>query len=194
MTRRRRCTVVLAVLSTIVASSACAGSDSDAARSSSSSSAPVPTLPASRLIVLTMTDHRFEPAALTARAGETITLRFVNNGTKRHEAVIGDEAVQAAHAAEMAAMASTTVPTASTTASPTASPAAAPAAAPAAPAIGSLTGVRTHPGMNAPNVVSVEAGATGEVTYSLAKPAHLVIGCHEVGHYEAGMYATLDVA
>ena len=34
---------------------------------------------------------------------------------------------------------------------------------------------RAHPGMNAPNVISVEAGATGEVTYSLAKKAHLLI-------------------
>lgn len=146
------------------------GCADDGSASSGGTTSPVP---GSRLIVLTMTDHRFEPRALTAKAGETVTLRFVNNGTVRHEAVIGDETVQAMHAEMMASMTTT-----STT---------------AAPAHGRTRPIAAHPGMNAPNVVSVEAGATGEVTYSLAKQAHLIIGCHEIGHYEDGMHATLDV-
>ena len=134
-----------------------------------------------RLIVITMDDYEFRPSALTAKAGETVTLRFINEGTVRHEAVIGDETVQRAHAEMMMSMTTTTVVPRVTDPTTTAP-------------ISSLHGrSRAHPGMNAPNVVSVEAGATGEVTYSLAKKARLLIGCHEPEHYELGMVATLDV-
>jgi len=155
--------------------------------STASSSAPTSPVAGARLIVITMTDYAFEPSALTAKAGETVTLRFINKGTVRHEAVIGDQTVQDAHAAMMQSMATTTVVPRVTDP---------PAAVGGAMLdIGGLARrtARRHPGMNAPNVVSVEAGATGEVTYSLAKKAHLLIGCHEVGHYEKGMVATLDV-
>ncbi|HOT80662.1 MAG TPA: hypothetical protein PKY13_11775 [Microthrixaceae bacterium] len=147
-------------------------------------SGPVDTTGAvdgARLIVITMDDYEFRPSALTAKAGETVTLRFINEGTVRHEAVIGDETVQRAHAEMMMSMTTTTVVPRVTDPTTTAP-------------ISSLHGrSRAHPGMNAPNVVSVEAGATGEVTYSLAKKAHLLIGCHEPEHYELGMVATLDV-
>jgi uncharacterized cupredoxin-like copper-binding protein len=151
---------------------------------------PTSPVAGARLIVLTMTDYKFEPAALTAKAGETVTLRFINKGTVRHEAVIGDQAVQDAHAAMMSSMTTTTVVPRVTDAPPTDV-----AVGGAMIDLGSMVGrsSRRHPGMNAPNVISVEAGATGEVTYSLAKKAHLIIGCHEIGHYEKGMYATLDV-
>ncbi|MFN8050955.1 MAG: hypothetical protein U0Q22_05940 [Acidimicrobiales bacterium] len=162
--------VVAVVLAVSVVTAGCA--DDGGSASQSPTTAVGSTTP-SRLIEIVMRDYSFEPAALTARAGETVTLRFINKGTVRHEAVIGDEAVQIAHAQMMASMATTTV-----------------TAKLSAFHVGDL---RAHPGMNAPNVISVEAGATGDVTYSLAKKAHLLIGCHEIGHYERGMVATLDV-
>jgi len=176
----RRLRTLLAVVGTAVLTFVAAGcADGTASTGSSTSTSPVE---GSRLIVIEMYDNRFEPSAITATAGETVTLRFINKGTVRHEAVIGDEAVQLAHAQMMVAMTTTTVVPRVTD----------------APTTGAVPQQlhgrsRAHPGMNAPNVVSVEAGATGEVTYSLAKKAHLLIGCHEPGHYEHGMVATLDV-
>lgn len=146
---------------------------------------PTGAVDGARLIVITMDDFKFEPSALTAKAGETVTLRFINKGTVRHEAVIGDETVQLAHAEMMMSMTTTTVVPRVVDEQST---------DPTTVTIAQLHGrSRAHPGMNAPNVVSVEAGATGEVTYSLAKKAHLLIGCHEPEHYEHGMVATLDV-
>ena len=168
----------LAVVAMLVAAPACGGGGTASAPRTTSA------VEGARLIVITMDDFRFEPSALTAHVGETVTLRFINRGTVRHEAVVGDEAVQRAHAEMMQSMATTTVLPKAT----------APPVGGAMLDIGALaTATRRHPGMNAPNVVSVDAGATGEVTYSLAKKAHLLIGCHEIGHYEQGMVATLDV-
>jgi uncharacterized cupredoxin-like copper-binding protein len=42
-------------------------------------------------------------------------------------------------------------------------------------------------------VVEVAAGKTGELTYTFAKDGTLLIGCHQPGHYEAGMKATVTV-
>lgn len=41
--------------------------------------------------------------------------------------------------------------------------------------------------------ITVEAGESGEMTYTFRAGDELLIGCHEPGHYEAGMKATVDV-
>jgi uncharacterized cupredoxin-like copper-binding protein len=41
--------------------------------------------------------------------------------------------------------------------------------------------------------ITVEPGATGELTYSFDTDDAVLIGCHEPGHYDAGMKLTLDV-
>jgi uncharacterized cupredoxin-like copper-binding protein len=43
------------------------------------------------------------------------------------------------------------------------------------------------------NALSLKAGETGSLTMTFAKAESLLIGCHEPGHYEAGMKATLTV-
>ena len=43
------------------------------------------------------------------------------------------------------------------------------------------------------NALSLKAGETGSLTMTFAKAGSLLIGCHEPGHYEAGMRATLIV-
>jgi uncharacterized cupredoxin-like copper-binding protein len=42
-------------------------------------------------------------------------------------------------------------------------------------------------------VVEVAAGKTAELTYTFAQGGTLLIGCHQPGHYEAGMKATVTV-
>ncbi len=41
--------------------------------------------------------------------------------------------------------------------------------------------------MSDANSVTVKPGATGELTYTFAGAGQTVIGCHELGHYAAGM-------
>ena len=43
------------------------------------------------------------------------------------------------------------------------------------------------------NALSLDAGETGNLTMTFDEPGSLLIGCHEPGHYEAGMKATLTV-
>ena len=55
--------------------------------------------------IVTTNDLVFNPADLTATAGETITFRIVNDGTIIHDVTLGHEATQEEHAEEMAEMA-----------------------------------------------------------------------------------------
>lgn len=43
------------------------------------------------------------------------------------------------------------------------------------------------------NALSLQAGETGSLTMTFADAGPLLIGCHEPGHYDAGMKATLTV-
>lgn len=54
-----------------------------------------------RVVTVTMTDNSFTPDEFTVTEGETITFEFHNKGKILHEAVFGDAAVQAAHANQM---------------------------------------------------------------------------------------------
>lgn len=43
------------------------------------------------------------------------------------------------------------------------------------------------------NALSLKPGESGSLTKTFARPGSLLIGCHEPGHYQAGMKATLQV-
>ena len=117
-----------------------------------------------RIIKVTMTEMAFSPSTVALKAGETVKFEFFNAGVVSHEAVFGDEADQQAHAREMAAMAS-----------------------------GGSMGSGGHgDGEAAPIVVA--PGATGDATYTAESAGELLIGCHQPGHWEAGMKASLEVS
>ena len=44
------------------------------------------------------------------------------------------------------------------------------------------------------NTVEVKPGATGELTMTFDKSGDVLIGCHQPGHYAAGMRATVTVS
>lgn len=44
-----------------------------------------------------------------------------------------------------------------------------------------------------PAAVTVEPGATGILEYTFADAGEMFVGCHEPGHYEAGMVAPITV-
>jgi uncharacterized cupredoxin-like copper-binding protein len=48
-------------------------------------------------------------------------------------------------------------------------------------------------GHDEPNGIAVEPGETKELTYTFAGPGDILAGCHEAGHYAAGMKATITV-
>lgn len=43
-------------------------------------------------------------------------------------------------------------------------------------------------------VLTVEPGETGEISYTFAETGTVQIGCHEPGHFEAGMVLDIDVS
>jgi len=44
-----------------------------------------------------------------------------------------------------------------------------------------------------PNVLTLDGGETGELTWRFTAPATMLYGCHVPGHYDAGMVGTLAV-
>jgi uncharacterized cupredoxin-like copper-binding protein len=47
--------------------------------------------------------------------------------------------------------------------------------------------------MHDDDAITVAPGATGELTYTFDEPGTYEIGCHQVGHYAAGMKITVNV-
>ena len=43
-------------------------------------------------------------------------------------------------------------------------------------------------------VLTVEPGETGEISYTFAEAGTVQLGCHEPGHFEAGMVLDVDVS
>lgn len=125
----------------------------------------------SRTVDVTMTDNAFQPTTLRVADGETVTFRFRNTGAARHEGVIGDTATQERHHEEM---------TASTTSGGHGD---------------STMGGMGHGGdEKADDAVTVEPGQTAELTHTFDRSGTILIGCHEPGHWEAGMKVTLTIA
>jgi uncharacterized cupredoxin-like copper-binding protein len=129
----------------------------------------VATVPGVRVVEVVMTEMAFEPSSFTFRAGETVEFRFENRGRERHEAVIGDEAAQRAAVAAMEEMDRK------------------------AGGPGRARRGRAHPGMGLPNVISLEPGEQGSITFLFSKAGRLLMQCHEPGHLEGGMTATITI-
>lgn len=120
----------------------------------------------SRRIEIEMTDNEFEPATIRVGAGERVTFVFVNNGDVVHEAFVGTAPEQEEHEREMSTDSD-------------------------------MTGMEGMEGMDESggHVASVvEPGLTDELTYTFEDPAEFLIGCHQPGHYEAGMRVSIEAA
>ena len=117
----------------------------------------------STVIDVTMTDMAFTPTVVEVKTGDSVRFRFRNDGQVVHEAVIGDDAFQQEHAAEMVTM-------------------------------GSSADSMGHASGDQPAALVLRPGETGEMTYEANAAGRLLIGCHQPGHWEAGMKATIDIA
>lgn len=143
----------------------------------------------SNVVNITMTDMAYTPTEVKAPAGETITFVFKNEGSVRHEAVFGDLDEQLAHHDEMKEGSHGTMEMGS---------------APhdqmkmgSAPdhEMGSTgnheMGSTAHGETAEMHSVVVEPGETVEVTHVFGTTT--IVGCHEPGHWEAGMKLEVTV-
>ena len=120
--------------------------------------------PSDRTIQVTMTDNAFTPTTLDVAKGETVTFSFTNTGATVHEAVVGDDAVQSQHHDEMAASTEE-----------------------------DDHGGDGHGSESGSGSITVEPGASGDLVHTFDEAGTILIGCHEPGHWEAGMKATITV-
>lgn len=120
-------------------------------------SATSPT--ATKTIDVAMTDNEFIPGSFDVTTGQKVVFRFINDGKLDHEALLGTEAEQADHEAEMGG--------------------------------GTSMKGMVHGGVA--EAVTVKPGETATLTRTFDTVDTMIIGCHEPGHYAAGMKATINV-
>ena len=160
----KRALALTVALATTLA--ACGGDDDTTSADTSADTV------AARTVEVSMTDMAFAPAQLDVTSGETVRFVFRNDGAVRHEAVVGNLAEQEAHHADMAAGDGDH----------------------AGMDMGTMdAGSAAHTDeMDELHGVIVEPGETVEMTHTFDAAGPTMIGCHEPGHWEAGM--RLDVA
>ena len=191
MTQHRpvhRAVVGVACVVALAALAAGCGDDGDGGDDETglSAGATATTAGGPRTVAVVMTDNAFSPARVEVVAGETVTFAFLNEGTVTHDAVVGDAEAQAEHEDEMRA----------------AEAGGGDHATDGTGGTGGTGGTDAMDGMDHGDeaggdagdeaAITVEPGATGELTHTFAGGEGLLIGCHEPGHYDAGM--RIDVA
>ena len=110
---------------------------------------------------------RYEPRTITVTVGQPVVLRITNTSTIDHEALLGDEKVQKAHAAEMKdaeAMGHDMASHGTTT--------------------------KAKPGEG---FTTVAPKKTADITTTFTKVGRTILGCHLKGHYDGGMRLTVIV-
>jgi uncharacterized cupredoxin-like copper-binding protein len=117
-----------------------------------------------RTVEIDMVDNAFEPETLQVAQGEAVRFVFNNSGEVAHDAYIGDRDAQADHEAEMRE--------------------------------GDDDDAHDggHGEDEGENAVTVDPGDTEELTYTFDDTGTLEVGCHQPGHYDAGMKITVEVA
>lgn len=129
---------------------------------------PAPAAKATRTVEVVLGDMYFEPRNLTVKAGETVRFVVINKGQVAHEFNLGDAAMHAQHQKEMLAMASMDHAS-----------------------MGHGAGGMQH---DDPNMVMVEPGKQGELTWTFSQSAPIEFACNVPGHYQAGMVGKLTIA
>lgn len=117
-----------------------------------------------RTIEIEMRDIEFSPDKVQVEAGETVRFVFHNVGEVAHDAFIGDSPAQDDHEMEMR---------------------------------GDDGGMDMDDGGGSDvgeNGITVDPGDTGELTYTFSEDDELLIGCHQEGHFEAGMKVMVDMS
>ena len=118
-----------------------------------------------RTIEIEMRDIAYSPDEIDVKVGETIRFVFENTGAVKHDAYVGDEDAQMQHEEEMGEMGDE-----------------------------STTTMAHGGGGGSDDAITVDSGDSGELTYTFDKAGTVLVGCHEPGHYDAGMVITVNVS
>ncbi|MGQ0431142.1 MAG: cupredoxin domain-containing protein [Microthrixaceae bacterium] len=118
-----------------------------------------------RTIEIEMRDIAFSPESVRVEAGETVRFVFHNVGAVTHDAFIGDESAQGDHEMEMRGAGDE-----------------------------GMDMDHGGSGNSNENGITVDPGETAELTHTFREGDELLIGCHQEGHYEAGMKVMLNVS
>lgn len=116
-----------------------------------------------RSIEIEMRDIEFSPDSVKVKSGETVRFVFHNAGKVAHEAFIGDKSAQDDHAMEMSSEDH-----------------------------GMDMGDSGSSDADETGII-VDPGDTGELTYTFREGDEILIGCHQDGHYDAGMRAMVNM-
>ncbi len=110
---------------------------------------------------------RYEPRTITVTVGQPVVLRITNTSTVDHEALLGDEKAQKAHAAEMKD----------------------------AEAMGHdmASHDATTKAKSGEGFVTIAPKKSAEIRTTFTKVGRTILGCHLKGHYEGGMRLTVIV-
>ncbi len=133
-------------------------------------------------INIEMRDNEFSPGTVEVPAREDVRLVFRNRGAVTHDAVVGDETAQAEHEQEMRA------------AEAEAGHDAGMAGMGDDMGEGETTTGMGHDDATGEGGITVEPGETGEISHTFRAGDQVLIGCHQEGHYEAGMKVTVEVS
>lgn len=125
-----------------------------------------------------MTDLALDPSEFTVTQGATVTFVFDNTDTIDHEALIGDDVAQDEHEAEMMESGGDMPHGGSGDATNSTT----------GDGMGHKSGA-TDPGES----VEVAPGETAEITHTFDEAGTVLLGCHEPGHYDGGMMASITV-
>jgi uncharacterized cupredoxin-like copper-binding protein len=170
---RRTLLPLAATLAALTAIATACGDDSNTA----SIAAPRPPAPedggSAQIVDVAMEDIRFSETSMAVTTGTTVRFRFDNVGKIAHDAFVGDLEAQMDHEAEMAQMSGIAD----------------------ASHAGNTQGDAhsdSH-GADEPALV-LQPGETGELSYTFDQPGTYEIGCHQPGHYAAGMKMEITVS
>ena len=118
-----------------------------------------------KTVEVEMVDIAYEPGTIKVAKGESVHFVFANSGKIRHEAYIGTAQEQAEHAEAMKEGGEES------------------------------DGHDGHGGSASDDTkVIVEPGETGELEAAFGEAGTYEIGCHELGHYDAGMKISVEVS
>lgn len=165
---RRTLLPLAATLTALTALAAACGDDSNAA----SIAAPQPDTPAggdaAQVVDIAMEDIRFSETSMDVTVGTTVRFRFDNVGKIAHDAFVGDLDAQMEHEAEMAEMSGMS---------------------------DASNGSDPHGDSHAADepALVLLPGENGELSYTFDQPGTFEIGCHQPGHYAAGMKMQITV-
>ena len=108
---------------------------------------------------------RFEPRVITVTVGRPVLLRITNSSSVDHEALLGDEKIQGAHAKEMKDRT-------------------------LAPTMKHGSPMSGKPGEG---YAEIAPSKSAEIKTTFTKVGRTILGCHLPGHYEGGMRLTVIV-